>query len=107
MQYQRSVCRRWMCQALVTPGYMSEWLHCPKCSNSESVSRRISRKKPRSSACVTSSFSSTPSMAASGMVGAVLPDPVIDLVVRLDRLPGVAPKAFDHVVLHRALGQIP
>ncbi len=64
MQYHQSVCRWWMCQALAVPGYISEWLHCPKWSKNGSVSRITSRKNPRSSVCVVSCFSSTPSNTA-------------------------------------------
>src|SRR5438067_9536824 len=75
----------------------------------------ISRKKPRSSACVTSSFSSTPSMmggfatfglASSVLVRAVLTHVVVDLVVGLDRLAGVTPEALDDVVLHPGLADV-
>ena len=30
LETHQSVCRWWMCHALATPGYMSEWLHWPK-----------------------------------------------------------------------------
>src|SRR3990172_1308928 len=52
-----------MCQALMTPGYIKEWLHWPKPSaKKSSVTRMISRKKPRSSACVTRFLRTTPSI---------------------------------------------
>src|ERR1700736_3507907 len=99
MQYHQSVCRWCTCQALAVPGYISEWLHWPKPEKKSSVVRMTSRKKPRSSACVVSSLTATPSIT-SVLVGAVLADEVVDGVVRLDRLPGIAPEAFQHVVLH-------
>src|SRR5258708_21566272 len=101
-----------MCQALAVPGYISEWLHCPKCSKSSSVSRMTSRKKPRSSACVTSSLTTTPSIAftiamSASIVGAVVAHMVLDGVVGGDRFAGVAPEALQHVVLHQALLDVP
>src|SRR6266851_2473250 len=52
-----------MCQALATPVYINEWLHCPKPSAKNSSEKRmISRKKPRSSVLVTNSLSTTPSI---------------------------------------------
>src|SRR5919201_4968742 len=103
MLYHQSVWRWWMCHALATPGYINEWLHCPKCSKKPSLSRMTSRKKPRSSTCVLSSFSSTPSIADSVMVGAIFPHPVVDGVISGDRLAGVAPEPVQDVVLEGAL----
>src|SRR5262245_48904757 len=55
-----------MCQALATPVCIKEWPHCPKPSSKKgSVLRMISRKKPRSSTCVTSSLTTTPSIMGS------------------------------------------
>src|SRR5712692_1372272 len=101
-----------MCQALVTPGCMSEWLHWPKCSKNPSVSRITSRKKPRSSVCVTSSLSTTPSMGLMGstsslVIRTVRAHEVVDGVVGIDGLPGVAPEAFEHVVLHETFLDVP
>src|SRR5919108_4715436 len=55
----------------------------------------------RSGACTRSSFS------WSALVGSVGADEVVDLVVGVDRLAGVAPEAVEHVVLHHALGDEP
>src|SRR5229473_8642101 len=100
-----------MCQALAVPGYISEWLHWPKCSKKSSVSRITSRKKPRSSACVTSCLITTPSMVTGVtsrlQVGAVGADDVLNRVVRLHRFARVAPEAFQHVVLHKPAFDVP
>src|SRR6266540_1406675 len=94
------------------PGYISEWLHCPKCSKNPSVSRITSRKKPRSSSWVTSSFSTTPSMPLKGAtsrlaVCTVGPHEVIHLVISVDRLAGVAPETVEHVIFHESPLEIP
>src|SRR6266508_1066021 len=105
-----------MCHALVTPGYISEWLHWPKCSKKPSVSRMTSRKNPRSSSCVTSSLTMTPSMLMRSLrapgdsclfVDAVGAHEVADRVVGLDRLAGVAPEPLENVVLHRPSVEVP
>src|SRR5919197_3388778 len=91
-----------MCQALAVPAYISEWLHCPNPSKKASVTRMISRKKPRSSGCVTSSLISTPAIACtlSVPVDTVRSHEIVDRVVRVDRLARVSPEAIDDVVLH-------
>src|SRR3984893_11575003 len=100
-----------MCHALVAPGYMSEWLHWPKRSKKPSVSRITSRKNPRSSAWVTSCLRTTPSILidpkSSLPVDTVGAHEVLDLVVGLHRLTGVAPEAFDYVVLDAAVVEVP
>src|SRR5258708_35303203 len=70
----------------------------------------ISRKNPRSSACVSSSLSSTPSIVgrcALIAVGPLRTHHVVDLVVGLHRLARVAPETFEHVVLHQPLFEVP
>src|SRR5215472_5805719 len=106
MQYHQSVCFRWMCQALAVPGYISEWLHWPKCPKNSSVSRMISRKKPRSSVWVTSCLITTPSIIGLVLVGAVSAYEVIYLVVGINGLAGVPPEALDDVVFHRPPGDV-
>src|SRR5487761_339544 len=99
-----------MCQALVEPGYMSEWLHWPNWSKKPSDSRITSRKNPRSSACVTSCLRTTPSITApksSLPVHPVGADKVLDLVVRLHRFACVSPEALDYVVFDQAIVEIP
>src|SRR6267142_1115410 len=99
-----------MCHALVTPGCISEWLHWPKWSKHSSVSRITSRKKPRSSACVTSSFNTTPSMAGISNllpVGPVRAHPIVDRVVRVHRFAGIPPEAVEDVVFHQAALDVP
>src|SRR4030088_2782634 len=100
-----------MCQALVAPGYISEWLHWPNRSKKPSVSRITSRKNPRSSAWVTSCLRTTPSMLidpkSSLPVDAIGAHEVLHLVVRLHRLTSVAPETFDYVVLDAAVVEVP
>src|SRR4029077_6725246 len=108
----QSVCLWWMCQALAVPGYIMEWLHWPKCSKRSSVSRITSRKKPRSSACVTSSLTTTPSIAVTVAtsipeVGALPAHVVLDGVVGRDGFAGIAPEALQDVVLHQAVLDVP
>src|SRR5438477_3926918 len=110
--YHQSVWRWWMCHAFAVPGYIKEWLHWPKWSKKSSVSRMTSRKKPRSSPWVTSSLTTTPSIAfmvamSGASVGAVLAHVVLDRVVRGDRLSGVAPEALQDVVLHQPMLDVP
>src|SRR5713226_3907586 len=71
-----------------------------------------SRKKPRSSACVTSFFTTTPSIAVTGAtsipeVGAVPAHVILNRVVGGDRLARVAPEAFQDVVLHQSVLDVP
>src|SRR5450759_408833 len=99
-----------MCHALVAPGYISEWLHCPKWSKNPSDSRITSRKNPRSSACVTSSLMTTPSITdpkSSLPIHPVRPHEILHLVVRLHRLACVPPKALDYVVFDQVVVEIP
>src|SRR5579859_6234916 len=101
-----------MCQALAVPGYIIEWLHWPKWSKNSSVSRITSRKKPRSSAWVTSCLTTTPSSSCARLasviaVGPVRAHVVLHRVVGLDRLAGVAPEPAEDVVLHQALLDVP
>src|SRR5947199_9720192 len=69
----------------------------------------ISRKNPRSSACVSSSFSSTPSIAGFSLiaVGPLRTDHVVHVVVGGDRFARVAPETFEHVALHEPLLDVP
>src|SRR6266704_5028424 len=64
-----------------------------------------------SSSCVTSSLSSTPSMACSGealiAVGPLLADHVVHLVVRAHGFARVAPETFEHIALHEPLLDVP
>src|SRR5712691_13364158 len=101
-----------MCHALAVPGYISEWLHWPKWSKKSSVSRMISRKKPRSSEWVTSSFITTPSMGpidftSSLVVRAISTYEVVHRVIRLDGFPRVTPETIEHVVFHQPPLDIP
>src|SRR5258708_36863153 len=90
---------------------MSEWLHWPKWSKNSSVSRITSRKKPRSSACVVSSFKTTPSMVGGFKsilpVGAVGAHEVVGRVVGGPRFSRISPEPFQEVVLNDALLQAP
>src|SRR5260221_9445957 len=70
----------------------------------------ISRKNPRSSACVSSSLNSTPSIVgrcALIAVGPLRAHHVVHFVVGLHRLARVAPETFEHVVLHQPLFEVP
>src|SRR6266571_8478590 len=74
--YHQSVCTLWTCHPFATPAYISEWLHWPNpAPKKSSVTRTISRKKPRSSECVTSSLMATPSIMSR-----------LEIVNRLDHL---------------------
>src|SRR5487761_139470 len=69
-----------------------------------------SRKNPRSSAWVTSSLTTTPSITIAKSflpVDPVRPHEVLDLVVRLHRLAGVPPETLDDVVLDPAVVEVP
>src|SRR5258708_81636 len=111
MTYHQSVCFWWICHAFATPGYMSEWLHWPKWSKNSSVSRITSRKKPRSSACVVSSFKTTPSMVGGFKsilpVGAVGAREVVGCVVGGRRFYRISSEPFEDVVLDGALFKVP